>query len=63
MDYILYPGSDVRTFKEGESFVGRIRHCLIQSPDLPTSKELEKLYQEFESDWESLDSLLMSFVD
>jgi len=63
MDYVIFPGPDQKAFPDGDSFVARIRHHILHSPELPTPETLEALYENFESEWESLDSMLMTFVD
>lgn len=47
MDYILFPGPDKRVFTKGAQFSAHIRHVMLKSPDLPTTKQLQTLWDSF----------------
>ena len=48
MDYILFQGPDAVTFENQSSFAVHVRHHLIKSPGLPTTKTLQRLWTAFE---------------
>jgi hypothetical protein len=48
MDYILFPAPDKPTFGDGADFSAHIRHTMLKSPELPTIRRLEELWQTFE---------------
>jgi len=50
MDYILFPSATERMFADGAEFSVHIRHVMLRSPELPTTRRLEKLWTEFERD-------------
>lgn len=61
--YAVFPGAESAEFKQGESFVARVRHSFIRSEDPPSPADLKEMFDRFESDWDELDATLMTFVD
>ncbi len=48
MDYILFPGPQERSFAKNAEFVVHIRHCMLKSPDLPSTQRLQGLWDDFQ---------------
>ncbi len=48
MDYILFPGPKLQTFRSGETFSAHIRHVMLKSAELPTIQQLQRLWDDFE---------------
>jgi hypothetical protein len=53
MDYILFPGPNQTSFADGAEFSAHIRHVMLKSPELPTRRQLDSLWDKFEQSHEA----------
>jgi hypothetical protein len=50
MDYIVFPSAKRRMFANGDEFSVHIRQVMLKSPKLPSKRQLEEMWSEFEGD-------------
>ena len=48
MDFIFYPGHRERVFQPGSSFTSSVRHLMVKSSGLPSQRQLEEWWSQFQ---------------